>query len=79
MRNPGWAGTAAGAALIAVTLAVTACRAGSVSSAEPTATAPRLGHPGRAGRIGHLLVNYMAERERFTERWHGAIRDWPGP
>ncbi len=30
------------------------------------------------GRIGHLLVNYMAERERFTERWHGAIRDWPG-
>ena len=29
--------------------------------------------------IGHLLVNYMAERERFTERWHGAIRDWPGP
>ena len=21
----------------------------------------------------------MAERERFTERWHGAIRDWPGP
>jgi pimeloyl-ACP methyl ester carboxylesterase len=31
------------------------------------------------GRIGHLLVNYMAERERFTDRWHGAIRDWPGP
>ena len=29
-------------------------------------------------RIAHLLVNYMAERERFTERWHGAIRDWPG-
>ena len=21
----------------------------------------------------------MGERERFTERWHGAIRDWPGP
>src|SRR5690348_6548416 len=33
MRNPGWAGTAAGAALIAVALAVTACGAGSVSSA----------------------------------------------
>ena len=31
------------------------------------------------GRIGHLLVNYMAERERFTDRWHGAIRDWPRP
>jgi pimeloyl-ACP methyl ester carboxylesterase len=30
-------------------------------------------------RIGHLLVNYMAERERFTYRWHGAIRDWAGP
>jgi pimeloyl-ACP methyl ester carboxylesterase len=30
-------------------------------------------------RIGHKLVHYMAERERFTERWHGAIRDWPGP
>jgi pimeloyl-ACP methyl ester carboxylesterase len=34
---------------------------------------------GEGNRIGHLLVNYMAERERFTERWHGAIRDWPGP
>jgi pimeloyl-ACP methyl ester carboxylesterase len=30
-------------------------------------------------RIAHLLVNYMAERERFIDRWHGAIRDWPGP
>jgi pimeloyl-ACP methyl ester carboxylesterase len=30
-------------------------------------------------RIGHLLVHYMAERERFTDRWHGALRDWPGP
>ena len=30
-------------------------------------------------RIAHKLVNYMAERERFTERWHGAIRDWRGP
>lgn len=29
-------------------------------------------------RIGHLLVNYMAERERYVERWHGAFRDWPG-
>ncbi len=24
-------------------------------------------------------IHYMAERERFTDRWHGAIRDWPGP
>ncbi|MFI5027829.1 MAG: alpha/beta fold hydrolase [Solirubrobacterales bacterium] len=30
-------------------------------------------------RIGHRLIHYMGERERFTERWHGAIRDWPGP
>jgi pimeloyl-ACP methyl ester carboxylesterase len=30
-------------------------------------------------RIGHLLVHYMAERERLTDRWHGAFRDWPGP
>jgi pimeloyl-ACP methyl ester carboxylesterase len=21
----------------------------------------------------------MAERERFTDRWHGAIREWPRP
>ena len=32
-----------------------------------------------ARRIAHLTINYMAERERFTERWHGAIRDWPKP
>jgi len=30
-------------------------------------------------RIAHLTINYMAERARFTDRWHGAIRDWPGP
>lgn len=29
--------------------------------------------------IGHLLVHYMDERERLTDRWHGAFRDWPGP
>jgi pimeloyl-ACP methyl ester carboxylesterase len=33
---------------------------------------------GGGQRIAHLTINYMAERERFTERWHGAIRDWPG-
>ncbi|HEX5147189.1 MAG TPA: alpha/beta hydrolase [Conexibacter sp.] len=36
-----------------------------------------LSHDG-GHRIGHLLINYMAERERLTERWHGAVRDWPG-
>lgn len=30
-------------------------------------------------RIAHKTINYMEERERLTERWHGAIRDWPGP
>jgi pimeloyl-ACP methyl ester carboxylesterase len=29
-------------------------------------------------RIAHRTIHYMEERERFTERWHGAIRDWPG-
>jgi pimeloyl-ACP methyl ester carboxylesterase len=33
---------------------------------------------GGGHRIGHLLVNYMAERKRYVERWHGAFRDWPG-
>lgn len=23
-------------------------------------------------------ISYMAERERYTDRWHGAVRDWPG-
>ena len=29
-------------------------------------------------RIAHKTIHYMDERERFTERWHGAVRDWPG-
>jgi pimeloyl-ACP methyl ester carboxylesterase len=33
---------------------------------------------GGGNRIAHRLVEYMAERERFTDRWHGALRDWPG-
>jgi pimeloyl-ACP methyl ester carboxylesterase len=28
--------------------------------------------------LGHRLVHYLEERERLTDRWHGAIRDWPG-
>lgn len=28
--------------------------------------------------LGHRLVSYMDQRERFAERWHGAIRKWPG-
>jgi len=29
-------------------------------------------------RVAHRLINYMNERERLTDRWHGAVRDWPG-
>jgi pimeloyl-ACP methyl ester carboxylesterase len=34
---------------------------------------------GDGQRIAHKTIHYMTERERFTERWHGAIRDWPKP
>jgi pimeloyl-ACP methyl ester carboxylesterase len=33
-------------------------------------------HGGRT--LGHRLIHYLGERERFAERWHGAIRDWRG-
>jgi pimeloyl-ACP methyl ester carboxylesterase len=29
-------------------------------------------------RLGDKLVHYMDERVTHAERWHGAIRDWPG-
>jgi len=29
-------------------------------------------------RRAHELVAYMDERVRHADRWHGAIRDWPG-
>jgi pimeloyl-ACP methyl ester carboxylesterase len=29
-------------------------------------------------RRGHELIAYMDERVRYAERWHGAIREWPG-
>lgn len=29
--------------------------------------------------LGHRLIHYLDERERHAERWHGAIRNWPGP
>jgi pimeloyl-ACP methyl ester carboxylesterase len=28
--------------------------------------------------LGHRLVSYMDQRETQAERWHGAIREWPG-
>ena len=33
---------------------------------------------GGGNRITHRLIEYMNERERFTDRWHGAVRDWGG-
>jgi pimeloyl-ACP methyl ester carboxylesterase len=30
-------------------------------------------------RIAHLLISYLGERERYADRWHGAVRDWPKP
>ena len=30
-------------------------------------------------RLGHKLISYMDERERYAERWHGALRDWRKP
>lgn len=28
--------------------------------------------------LGHRLVSYMDQRETHADRWHGAIREWPG-
>jgi pimeloyl-ACP methyl ester carboxylesterase len=30
-------------------------------------------------RIPHLLISYLDERERYAQRWHGTVRDWPKP
>jgi pimeloyl-ACP methyl ester carboxylesterase len=29
-------------------------------------------------RILHRLIHYLNERERYADRWHGALRDWSG-
>ena len=36
-----------------------------------------LAHDDGHRRLPETIV-YMAERERFVDRWHGAVRDWPG-
>lgn len=33
---------------------------------------------GGGNRILHKLTYYLRERVTFAERWHGALRDWPG-
>ena len=30
-------------------------------------------------RIAHRLIEYMRERERLADRWHGAFAEWNGP
>jgi pimeloyl-ACP methyl ester carboxylesterase len=47
-------------------------------SAEEAADQWALIAHGGGQRIAHLTINYMDERERLAERWHGAVRDWPG-
>ena len=37
-----------------------------------------LAHDG-GHRIAHRLIHYMDERERHTDRWHGAFAGWPKP
>ena len=32
----------------------------------------------RGRSLNHRLIHYITERERLTDRWHGAISDWPG-
>ena len=34
---------------------------------------------GGGHRLGHKLISYMDERERYAARWHGALRDWQRP
>jgi pimeloyl-ACP methyl ester carboxylesterase len=29
-------------------------------------------------RVLNRTIYYLQERERLTDRWHGAVRDWPG-
>ena len=49
-----------------------------LSAAEAADQWSLIAHNG-GQRIAHRTIHYMAERERFTDRWHGAIRDWRGP
>ncbi len=49
-----------------------------LSAAEAADQWSLIAHNG-GQRIAHKTIHYMDEREILTERWHGAIRDWPGP
>jgi pimeloyl-ACP methyl ester carboxylesterase len=49
-----------------------------LSADEAAAQWALLRHNG-GHRIAHLLTAYLDERVRYAGRWHGAVRDWPGP
>lgn len=49
-----------------------------LSAEEATAQWALLSHNG-GHRIAHLLISYLEERERYAQRWHGAVRDWGKP
>jgi pimeloyl-ACP methyl ester carboxylesterase len=48
-------------------------------SAEEAAAQWELLSYNDGNRIAHLLISYLDERERYAQRWHGAVRDWPKP
>ena len=50
----------------------------SLSAVEADAQWALMSHHG-GHRIAHLLISYLDERERYAERWHGAVRNWPNP
>ena len=35
-------------------------------------------HHAGGERVLHRTIHYLDERERLTDRWHGAFRDWTG-
>ncbi len=49
-----------------------------LSAEEADAQWALLSH-NQGNRITHLLISYLDERVRYAQRWHGAVRDWPGP
>jgi len=47
-------------------------------SAEEGDSQWALMHFKHGNRIGDKLIGYTFERATYAERWHGAVRDWPG-
>jgi len=47
-------------------------------SAEQAEDQWALWHLAGGARQAHRLAGYLGEREAYAQRWHGAVRDWPG-